>query len=149
MTDLKSQKRMAAELLEVGENRIWLDPSKQDDIAMAITKEDIKELIEEGAIQARDKKGTSKGRARKKQKQKERGRSSGPGTKKGAKNSKKSKKEEWMNDIRAQRKKLKQFREENRLSSSNYRELYKKVKGGEIRDVKHLESIVEQMEELE
>lgn len=147
MTDLKSQIRMAADLLGVGEKRVWIDPNKQDDVAIAITKQDIRELIEEGTIQAKDKKGTSRGRTRKKQEQKEKGRSKGPGTKKGAKNSRKSKKEKWMSNMRAQRRVLKKLRKEGEISKTTYRKLYKKSKGGEIRDIRHLKSVAEEMEE--
>ncbi|PTD94301.1 50S ribosomal protein L19e [archaeon SCG-AAA382B04] len=147
MTDLKSQKRMAADILGVGKNRVWIDPNKQQDVAMAITKEDIQELIEEGSIQAKDKKGTSRGRAREKQSQKQKGRSKGPGTKKGAKDSKRSEKDKWMSDLRAQRKVLKQLRNQGEISNRTYRELYKKSKGGEIRDIDHLKTVAEEMEE--
>ena len=33
--DLKYQKRVAAELLKCGENRVWIDPNKAEDVAEA------------------------------------------------------------------------------------------------------------------
>ena len=50
MTDLSAQKRLAADVLDVGKNRVWFDPERQGDIAEAITREDVRELVDEGAI---------------------------------------------------------------------------------------------------
>ncbi len=141
MTDLKSQKRMAADILDVGENRVWIDPNKQGDVSTAITKQDIKELIEEGAIKAKDKKGISRGRAREKKKSK------GTGSRKGSKNSRQSEKKQWMNKVRAQRKVLKQMRDDGKIQNNTYRKIYKRVKGGEVRDINHLQTLIEEMEE--
>ena len=60
MTDLKSQKRMAAEVMDVGEDRVWIDPDEQEKVEEAITRKDIRNLVEGGTIQKRDVKGTSK-----------------------------------------------------------------------------------------
>jgi len=64
MTDLSAQKRLAADILDVGENRVWLDPGEQEEIAEAITRDDIRELVDEGIIRAKDAKTNSRGRAR-------------------------------------------------------------------------------------
>ncbi|TQR22256.1 hypothetical protein C9J85_08210 [Haloferax sp. wsp5] len=58
MTDLKAQKRMAADVLDVGKSRVWFDPERQADIADAITREDVRELVEEGAIRRKTRKVT-------------------------------------------------------------------------------------------
>jgi len=50
MTDVSLQKRLAAEILGVGESRVRVDPARISDVAQAITREDIKRLIREGAI---------------------------------------------------------------------------------------------------
>ena len=34
---LKSQRRLAAEILKAGENRIWIDPERIVDVEIAIT----------------------------------------------------------------------------------------------------------------
>lgn len=39
MSDLKAQKRLAADELDVGKGRIWLDPEAQEEIEDAITRE--------------------------------------------------------------------------------------------------------------
>ncbi|UCF59603.1 MAG: 50S ribosomal protein L19e, partial [Candidatus Bathyarchaeota archaeon] len=44
---LKSQRRLAAELLNVGEGRVWIDPDRIEDVEAAITREEIRRLIHE------------------------------------------------------------------------------------------------------
>ncbi|EHK02106.1 50S ribosomal protein L19e, partial [Candidatus Haloredivivus sp. G17] len=73
MSDLKSQKRMAAEIMDVGKNRVRIDPEMQDKVSEAITRQDIRNLIEGGAISKKDEKGTSKARAKHNKKQKAKG----------------------------------------------------------------------------
>ena len=48
--NLKAQKRMAAEILKCGENRVYFDPYMIEDIKMSITREDIRNLIKEGEV---------------------------------------------------------------------------------------------------
>ncbi|MCC6057952.1 MAG: 50S ribosomal protein L19e, partial [Desulfurococcaceae archaeon] len=48
--DLRYQRRLAAEVLGVGENNIIFDPEHLDRVANAVTREDIKKLVEEGII---------------------------------------------------------------------------------------------------
>ncbi|MDD1720139.1 MAG: 50S ribosomal protein L19e, partial [Methanoregulaceae archaeon] len=64
MSDLASQRRIAAALLKCGAHRVWFDPEKLTDIQNAISREDIRGLIGEGAIDAHQIKGVSRGRAR-------------------------------------------------------------------------------------
>jgi len=141
--DLKSQKRMAAEILDVGKNRIWMDPEQTEEIEEAITRQDIRNLIDGGAIQKRKVKGTSKGRSRDKKSQKAKGRRKGQGTRKGRKTARKDSKQDWMENIRAIRKELKTLREEEEISQKQYRKLYDMAKGGFFRDTKHLQNHVE------
>lgn len=143
MTDVKSQKRMAAEIMDVGENRVRIDPEELDRVEEAITRQDIRNLIEGGAIEKRDEKGTSKGRSRKNKKQKKKGQQKGHGSRQGKKTARKSGKKEWMEQIRAIRKRLKEMRDEEEVTDEQYRELYNKAKGGFFRDLKHLENHVE------
>ena len=41
---LKAQKRIAAEILKCGENRIYFDPFLIEEVKMAITRDDIRNL---------------------------------------------------------------------------------------------------------
>lgn len=50
---LKIQKRLASDVLKIGEGRVWMDPERFEDIGIAITRDDIRALIHDGAIKAR------------------------------------------------------------------------------------------------
>jgi large subunit ribosomal protein L19e len=141
--DLKSQKRIAADVLDVGEDRVWMDPDQMEKIDEAITRKDIRNLIEGGAIQKRDVEGNSKGRSREIKKQKAKGQRKGHGSRKGTKTARKSEKDEWMEKIRALRSDLKEMKEEGEITGKQYRELYNKAKGGFFRNRKHLENYIE------
>jgi large subunit ribosomal protein L19e len=143
MSDLKSQKRMAAKVMDVGNNRVWIDPEQMDRVDEAITRQDIRNLVESGAIQKKDKKGTSKGRSKEKKKQKKKGRQKGQGSRKGKKTARKSSKDQWMEKIRAIRDRLKELRDEEEITQEQYRKLYDMSKGGFFRDTKHLENHIE------
>lgn len=149
MSDLKSQRRMASEVLDVGKNRVWIDPEEEEKVEEAITRQDIRNLVESGVIQKRDVEGTSKGRSRENKKQKQKGRRKGHGSRKGKKTARKSEKQEWMENIRAIRKRLKEMRDEEEVTQEKYRKLYDMAKGGFFRDTKHLENHVENKMEVE
>ena len=140
MTDLRNQRRMSASILKCGVNRVWMDQDRLDEIAKAVTKEDIRILINGGAINFRQIKGISNGRKKYNQKQKEKGRRSGHGSRKGAKYARLSKKERWMRTIRSLRTYLKSLKDENKIDKSTYRKYYMKAKGGEFRSKHHLET---------
>ena len=147
--DLSIQKRMAAEILDVGKNRVWIDPDRMAEVSTAITRDDIRSLIKEEAIKAKPKESTSRGRARERDKQRSKGRQSGPGSRKGSKGGRKSNKEEWMSKVRALRDKLRELRDDGKIDSSLYRELYNKAKGGTFRSKSHLETYLEERGLLE
>jgi large subunit ribosomal protein L19e len=130
---LRVQRRLAAEVLGVGENRIWMDPARKDEISTAITKEDIRKLIKKGIIRARQKKGTSRGRVRER-----RGKRRGPGSREGSKGAIEPRKTRWMRKVRALRKTLAELRDNGTITRSQYRKLYRMVKGGFFRDRGHL-----------
>ncbi|RQG91357.1 50S ribosomal protein L19e [Natrarchaeobius halalkaliphilus] len=138
MTDLSAQKRLAADVLDVGQNRIWFDPTAQGDIAEAITRDEIRELVDDGLIQADDARGNSRGRARKRNEKRSYGHQKGAGKRKGKKGARQNEKEQWQNKIRAQRRTLRELRDKGELTPTQYRELYKKAGGGEFRSVQYL-----------
>ena len=140
MTDLRNQRRMAASLLKCGKNRVWMDFDRVDEIAKAVTKDDIRVLIKGKAIVSNQKKGISGGRKKYIVKQKSKGRRRGHGTRKGAKFARYPKKERWMNTIRPIRVYLRNMRDDKQIDASVYRRYYMKAKGGEFRNKHHLES---------
>ena len=44
MSDVASQKRIAAAVLKCGVNRVWFDPARISDIENAISREDLRGL---------------------------------------------------------------------------------------------------------
>ena len=140
---ITNQKKMAAQILDCGVNRIWADPRYVDQVSSAVQKSDIREMIEEGYITARPIQGTSRVRARKLALQRAKGRRTGHGSRKGSARSRLPKKERWMRTIRAQRRILKEMREEGTLEVSKYRYYYRKAKGGSYRSIAHMKASME------
>ncbi len=132
---LKAQKRMAAEILKCGENRVYCDPYLIDEIKMAITRQDIRNLIKEGIIQKKYKKGNSKYRKNVRHERKKKGRARGLGKRKGTKGARTPKKKAWMKRIRPQRRELKKLRDRKLITTATYRKLYKNAKGGMFNSV--------------
>ena len=140
MADLRNQRRMAAEILKCGVNRVWMDQDRLDEIAKAVTKDDIRVLINGKAIKSRQKVGISSGRKKHYANQKEKGRRRGHGSRKGAKYARLPKKERWMNTIRPIRTYLRTLRDEKQINNTVYRKYYMKAKGGEFRSKHHLKT---------
>ena len=145
MSDLANQKRMAAAVLKCGINRVWFDPERQADIEAAISRDDLRELIEEGAIKARTVKGNSRGRARELMAKRAYGHQRGPGRRKGAAGARASSKRTWIGKIRAQRRALREMRDEGTIDRTLYRLMYRRASGGQFRSVAHLTAHVETM----
>jgi large subunit ribosomal protein L19e len=137
---LKSKKKIASRILKTGVGRVWIDPERAEDVDVAITREEIRRLIHEMAIQARPKQGISRSRTRK---TKKKIRNRGEGRKKGKKTSKSSSKDQWILKVRSQREKLRKMRENREISTNTYRQLYNKIKGGIFEDVSHLQEYIE------
>jgi large subunit ribosomal protein L19e len=143
MTDLSAQKRLASDVLDVGKNKVWFDPERQGDIAEAITREDVRELVDEGAIRADEPEGNSRGRARERQQKRSYGHRTGPGSRRGKSGARQDPKAEWRSRIRAQRERLRELRDEGDLDRSTYRDLYDKAGGGEFDSVADMERFID------
>lgn len=138
--DLKNQRRMAAELLKCGVNRVWVDPNRSEDISDAITRADVRVLIDSGAVRSKQKIGVSRGRAEFERSQRRKGRQRGHGSRRGKKGARKPSKERWMQAIRPIRRKLKELRDAGKIDTATYRVYYLKAKGGVFKSRPHLES---------
>ncbi|TSD15968.1 50S ribosomal protein L19e [Haloglomus irregulare] len=142
MTDLKAQKRLAADVLDVGKNRVKLDPEQQGEIADAITRDDVRELIDEGAIRVEPKGGNSRGRARERAEKRSYGHQKGQGTRKGTAGGRNDETAEWRSKIRAQRRRLRTYRQNGELDPTDYRQVYRMAGGGEFDSVADVERYV-------
>jgi len=139
MTDLRSQRRLAAQVLKIGQNRVWIDPEKIDDVDAAITREEVRKLIHEGTIRASPEKGISRGRARVIHEKKKKGRRSGPGSRTGSTHARVSKKQAWMSKIRALRHKLRILKTKKMIAENAYQKLYRMAGSGRFESVADLE----------
>ena len=146
---ITNQKRMAAQIFSkregrtVGVNRIWINPDYLDEVADAVQRDDVRSLIDDGVIMAKPIVGTSRSRARKASQQKSKGRRKGQGSRSGSANARSPRKQRWMTRIRAQRRVLRKLRDEEALTSSQYRHFYLKAKGGSYRSIAHMKSNIE------
>jgi len=136
---LKSQRRLAAEILKVGTNRVRINPDRIEDVEVAITREEIRKLIHEGVIQPAPKKGVSRGRAKVLHEKKKKGLRRGPGGRSGSARAEISKKKAWMSRIRALRKKLREWKANRVITESSYRRLYNVAGSGTFASVGEME----------
>ncbi len=141
---LNLKKRLAAEVLKVGVNRVWIDPTRAADVSAAITRQDIRELISIGVIRVKPERGISRGRFRKLSIKRKKGRRRGAGSRKGAKHARLSKKASWTRTVRPLRFRLRELRKEGIIGPREYRRLYGMVKGGAFRSRAHLETYLKE-----
>jgi len=129
---LRSVRRMAAEILKVGENRVWINPENIDKVSEAITREDVRALIKEGVIKKKPEKGTSR---------REKGKRRGPGSRKGSTLKSKVK---WIMKVRAQRKFIKRLKMRRIISRSTYRKLYMLIKGNAFNSISQIKAYIKE-----
>lgn len=144
--DLKSQKRLAAEILKCSPSKVVFDIDRLEDIKEAITKIDLKTLIKDNAITVRISPGPSRVRARKLSEQKTKGRRKGHGSRKGRASARGvTTKRLWIYKIRKQKEILKNLRDNQKLTTGEYRQLYNKAKGGFFRNQRHLKMYINEI----
>jgi large subunit ribosomal protein L19e len=110
-----------------------------EDVEVAITREEIRKLIHEGAIRPASKVGVSRVRARALQQKKKKGLRSGPGTKSGSSRAKITKKQAWMQKIRALRRTLSKWEANRALTEGAYRQLYMVAGSGAFGSIADME----------
>ncbi len=134
--NLRTQKNLAAKILKAGISRVKVE--NDPDVAEAITRNDVRNLIKAGLISTIQKKGQCTSLSKKRAAQKKKGRKTSKGSKKGTKNARKNSKTKWMVRIRSIRKMLKEMKEGNQIENADYRKLYKLASGGTFRSKKHV-----------
>ena len=135
---LDVQRRLSAQILKCGENRIRFEPERLSDIKEAITKADIRTLINNKVISKKVLQSTSRFWARKIKAQKSHGKRKGFGSRKGKKTARQNPKRVWINKIRLQRNFIKSLRDKDAITIADYHELYMKSKGNFFRSLRHL-----------
>ena len=144
VVNLKAKKRLAARVTGVGVHRIKLDPDHLDDVADAITRENIRSLITANTIKISSFTGTSRGRAHTKKAQKNK-RGTTQGSKQGRKGARVGKKEVYVAKVRSLRRLLKIAKDRKDLTNPEFWSLYKKVGGNTVRNKAHLRTLMEEV----
>ena len=137
VVNLKAKKRLASRVTGVGVHRIRFDTDHLDDVADAITRENIRSLITANTIQIKSFTGTSRGRAHTKKAQRNK-RGTTQGAKQGRKGARVGKKEVYVAKVRALRRLLKIAKDRKDLTNPEFWTLYKKVGGNTVRNKAHL-----------
>jgi large subunit ribosomal protein L19e len=143
VVNIKKKRELVARILGVGANRIRFEPDRLEDVGDSITRENIRSLVNSGAIWTVQRKGTSRGRSSdKKSVWKIHGK--GPGSKKGKRTARVGKKAVYVVRVRSMRYHLKVLKDRKDISNEVYWGLYKKVNGGQVRSLAHLRDLVKE-----
>jgi len=129
------QKKLAAKVLKVGKSRIWIDPTKREDVEKAITKWDIRRLIKKGIIKELPEKVHKSKDIRKRR---------SLGSRKGGKYSIVPRKRKWISTIRPLRRLLKELKLSGEIDNQTYKRMRLLAKGGMFRSRHHLRTYLEQ-----
>ena len=143
VVNLRAKKRLASRVTGVGVHRIKFDSDHLDDVADAITRENIRSLITANTIQIKSFTGTSRGRAQDKKDQKNK-RGTKQGSKQGRKGARVGKKEVYVAKVRSLRRLLKIAKDRKELTNPEFWSLYKKVGGNTVRNKAHLRQLMEE-----
>lgn len=139
MPAFKTQKRIAAQLLGVSANRIWLDPNRLDEIKQAITRRDIEELIKEKAIKAKPVHGVKRRAGKKHDERRKKGRKRGPGRRKKIV---KQRKREYVMLIRRLRSYLRALKNKGVITTNQYQKLRRLAKAGMFSSKKSVDEYI-------
>jgi len=141
---LDQVKRLAADVLNVGVTRVWIDPEQMENVKEVITKDDVRALVADGVIKKRKVQAQSHGHARVLAEKKSKGLKKGKGKRKGKVNARTQRKKKWIKTVRAQRDELKKLKTENpeAVAEANYHSVYRKIKGGYYKGRKYVRSAI-------
>jgi large subunit ribosomal protein L19e len=143
VVNLRAKKRLVSRITGVGIHRVKFDTDHLDDIADAITRDNIRSLITANTIKIKPIVGTSRGRAQFKKTQK-RKRGITQGSKAGTKKARLPRKEIHMTKVRALRYRLKVAKDRKEITNPEFWSFYKMIQGNTIRNSAHLRSLIEE-----
>ncbi len=130
---LEKKKALAARTLNVGAGRIVFNAERLADIKEAITKQDIKDLQNSGAILIREKKGTLKKMRRKTRRR--------PGS---IKKQATPKKKHYITLTRKLRSHLSSLKKKNKLSREEHSNLRKEIRANAFKSLAHMKEKISQ-----
>jgi len=143
VVNLKTKRLLVSRILGVGANRVRFDSEHLDDVADAITRDNIRSLVTANVIEVKPIKGTSRGRSYFKKFQRHK-RGTKQGSKKGKKGARVGKKEVYVKKMRSMRHQLKVSKYRKEITNKDYWNLYRQVTGNQIRNLAHLRSLIEE-----
>lgn len=143
----RQQKELAARMLKVGKDRVWISPDNAEDVSSAITRHDIRTLVAKDIIKVSSLKGQSRVRARKIAIQKKKSLRSGSGSRKGTAKTRSYPKVEWMKKIRALRSELLKLKAKDIILPNEYTKLYRLSTSGFFRNKSHLNLYIKKLKE--
>ncbi len=142
VVNLSAKKRLAARVTGYGIHRITFSPDHLEDIADAITRQDMRGLVTANKITIKKVQGTSRGRAHLKHLQKKK-RGTKAGSKHGRKGARMGKKETYVKKVRSLRYLLGVAKDRSDIDNKEFWSLYKKVRGNTVRNKAHLRQLIE------
>ena len=144
--NLNAKKRLVSRIVGVGVNRVRFDGDHLDDVADAITRDDIRSLITANTITIKSFTGTSRGRAKAKKIQKSK-RGATQGSKKGRKGAREGKKAVYVKKVRSLRYVLKIAKDRKEIDNNTFKSIYKKIGGNTIRNRAHLRTVISEAQQ--
>jgi len=144
--NLKAKKRLVSRIVGVGVNRVRFDGDHLDDVADAITRDDIRSLITANTITIKSFTGTSRGRVKTKKIQRSK-RGATQGSKKGRKGAREGKKAVYVKKVRSLRYVLKIAKDRKEIDNNTFKSIYKKIGGNTIRNRAHLRTVISEAQQ--
>ena len=144
--NLKAKKRLVSRIVGVGVNRVRFDGDHLDDVADAITRDDIRSLITANTITIKSFTGTSRGRAKTKKIQRSK-RGATQGSKKGRKGAREGKKAVYVKKVRSLRYVLKIAKDRKDIDNNTFKSIYKNIGGNTIRNRAHLRTVISEAQQ--
>ncbi|MGB9732781.1 MAG: 50S ribosomal protein L19e [Candidatus Micrarchaeia archaeon] len=129
---IKFARRAAAEILNRGESAIRFNKNALEEIKKAITKDDIRRLIQNGSIFAVKAKHNLSLNSKLLKKKREEGRRRGFGRRKGTRKARGG--ITWEKKVRSQRALLTELKKMGKLDSANFKKFYMLIKGNAFPD---------------
>ncbi|MBU0761140.1 MAG: hypothetical protein KJ600_04315 [Nanoarchaeota archaeon] len=135
---LEKKKELAARALKTGKNRISFNTARLAELKEAITKQDMKDLKESGAIFIEEKKGRRKIKKRKTRRR--------AGS---VKKTVKTRKQDYVTMTRKLRTYLSNLKKRKKISLEDYYKLRKEIRASDFRSLAHMKERLAEMQEEE